>query len=80
MKTFVCTLIFADGNKIVARARAKSLDEEVEIDWSGATDRLEQFVLGKHSVGFLQWYLEGRARQLRAEFVFRDGDGEAMGT
>jgi hypothetical protein len=77
MKTFVCTVTFPDGNKIVAKARANSLDEEVEIEWSGVTDRLGQISLGRHSMGFLHWYMESRARQLQAEFEFRNGGGEA---
>lgn len=73
MKTYVCTVTFGDGNDIVAKARANSLDEEVEIEWSGATDRLGQIVLGKHAVGFLKWYLEARAQQLQGQFEFRNG-------
>ena len=76
MKTYVCTLTLPDGNKIVARARANSVDEEVQIDWSGATDRLEPAVLGKHAVGFLRWYLQARAQQLGGQFEFRNDDGE----
>jgi hypothetical protein len=75
VNTYVCTLTLADGNKIVATARANSMDEEVNIEWSGATDRLGQAVLGKHAVGFLRWYLESRAQQLGGEFEFRNGDG-----
>jgi hypothetical protein len=66
MKTYVCTLTLPDGNKVVAKARAASMDEEVSVEWSGAVDRLGPIVLGRHSVGFLQWYLEARAQQLRA--------------
>lgn len=77
MKTYICTVSLPDGKKIVAKARANSLDDEVEVEWSGATDRLGQIVLGKHSVGFLQWFLEARARQLQAGFEFRNGDGAA---
>jgi len=75
MNTYVCTLTLPDGNKIVAKARANSIDEEVEIEWSGATDRLGQAVLGKHAVGFLSWYLQARAQQLGGQFEFRNGDG-----
>lgn len=75
MKTFVCTLTLPDGNKIVAKARADSLDEEVDIQWTGASQRLGQIALGKHTVGFLRWYLEARAQNLRGEFDFRNGDG-----
>jgi len=63
MNTYVCTLTLPDGNKIVATARAKSVDEEVDIEWSGARDRLGQAVLGKHAVGFLCWYMQARAKQ-----------------
>jgi hypothetical protein len=76
MKTFVCTLTLPDGNKIVARARANSLEEEVHVDWTGATDRLGQAVLGKHAVAFLRWYLQARAQQLGGQFEFRNEDGD----
>jgi len=75
MNTYVCTLTLPDGNKIVATARANSMEDEVNIEWSGATDRLGQAVLGKHAVGFLRWYLQARAEQLGGEFEFRNGDG-----
>jgi len=74
MNTYVCTLSLPDGNKIVAEARANNLDEEVHIEWSGATDRLGQAVLGKHSAGFLRWFLQARAQQLGGQFEFRNGD------
>lgn len=80
MKTYICTLTLPDGNKVVAKTRAASLDEEVPVEWSGAVDRLGQIVLGKHSVGFLQWYLEARAQQLRANLeIAIDGNSEAKG-
>jgi hypothetical protein len=75
MNTYVCTLTLPDGIKIVATARANSMDEEVNIEWSGATDRLGQAVLGKHNVGFLRWYLQARAQQVGGQFEFRNGDG-----
>ena len=75
MNTYICTLGLPDGKKIVAKARANSLDDEVEIEWSGATDRLGQIVLGTHSVGFLRWYLEGRAQQLQGRFEFKNENG-----
>jgi len=75
MNTYVCTLILPDGNKIVATARARSVDEEVDIEWSGATDRVGQAVLGKHAVSFLHWYLQARAQQLGGQFEFHNGDG-----
>lgn len=77
MKTFVCALTFNDGNKVVARVRAASLDDEVEVQWSGATDRLGQIVFGKHAVGFLKWYLEARAQHLGADFQFSEEDDAA---
>ena len=77
MNTYVCTLTLPDGNKIVAKARAKNVDEEVNIEWSGATDRLSPPVLGKHAVGFLCWYLQARAEQLGGKFEFRNGEGSA---
>jgi hypothetical protein len=75
MKSYVCTLALPDGNKIIATARANSLDEEVNIEWSGATDRLGQAILGKHAVGFLRWYLHARAQELEGQFEFRNDDG-----
>lgn len=75
MNNYVCTLTLPDGKQIVAKACANSVDEEVHIEWSGATDRLGQAVLGKHSVGFLSWYLQARAQQLGGQFEFRNGDG-----
>jgi hypothetical protein len=78
MNTYVCTLTLPDGNKIVATARANSMEDEVNIEWSGATDRLGQAVLGKHSAGFLRWYLQARAEQLGGKFEFRNGDGAGM--
>lgn len=75
MKTFVCTLILKDGNKVVAKARAASRDDEVEIQWSGATDRMGEIVFGKYSAGFLKWYLQARAQHLGAEFQFSEEDG-----
>jgi hypothetical protein len=77
MKTYVCTLVLPDGNKVVAKARADSLDDEVDVQWSGAIQRLGQIVLGRHSVGFLRWYLEARAQQLQGEFKFDCEDGSA---
>jgi hypothetical protein len=77
MNTYVCTLTLPDGNKIVAKARASNIDEEVPIEWSGPTDRLGQAVPGKHAVGFLCWYLQARAEQLGGEFKFRNGEGSA---
>ena len=64
-----------DGNKIVATAQANSMEEEVNIEWSGATDQLGQAVPGKHAIGFLRWYLQGRAQQLGGQFEFRNDDG-----
>ena len=75
MKTYVCTLTLPDGVKIVATARANSMDEEVHIEWSGATDRLGPAVLGKNDIGFLRWYMQARAQQLGGQFEFRNGDG-----
>ena len=75
MNTYVCTLTLPDGNKIVATARAKSVDEEVDIEWSGARDRLGQAVLGKHAVGFLCWYMQARAKQFGGQFELHNGDG-----
>lgn len=75
MNTYVCTITLPDGNKIIATARAKNVDEEVHIEWSGATERLGPAVLGKHDVGFLRWYLQARAQQLGGQFEFRNGDG-----
>jgi len=75
VKTFVCTLILNDGNKVVAKARAASLDDEVEVQWSGATDRMGEIVFGKYSVGFLQWYLKSRAQHFGAEIQFSEEDG-----
>jgi hypothetical protein len=77
MNTYVCTLTLPDGNTIVARARANNIDEEVPIEWSGATDGLGQAIPGKHAVGFLCWYLKARAQQLGAQFEFRNGDSSA---
>lgn len=77
MNSYVCTITLPDGNTIVARACAKNIDEEVPIEWSGATDRLGQAVLGKHAVGFLSWYLKARAEQLGGKFELHNGDGSA---
>jgi hypothetical protein len=74
MKSFICTLTLPDGKRIVAKARANSLDEEVAIEWTGFIQGLGQIVVGRHTVGFLRWYLEARAQQLRAEFDFRTED------
>jgi hypothetical protein len=80
MNTYGCTLTLPDGNKIVAKARANSVDEEVSVEWSGATDRLGQAVLGKHAVAFLRWYMQARAQQLGGQFEFRNDNGaEAAG-
>jgi hypothetical protein len=75
MNTYVCTLTWPDGKKLVARACANSLDQEVNVEWSGATDRLDQAVIGDHAVGFLRWYLQARAQQLGAQFEFLNGNG-----
>jgi hypothetical protein len=77
MNTFVCTVILPDGSKVVAKARADSLDKEADIEWSGPIDRLGQIVLGKHSVGFLRWYLEARAQQIGGQFEFHNGSSSA---
>jgi hypothetical protein len=76
MNIYVCTLTLPDGSKIVARARANSLEEEVQIEWSGATDRLGQAVPRKHAVAFLRWYLQARAQQFGGQFEFRNDDGD----
>ena len=78
MTTYVCTLTLPGGKTVVAKARADSLEEDVSIEWSGATDRIEPIVRGKYSVSFLQWYLDARARQLLARIEFGvDGPSEA---
>jgi hypothetical protein len=64
-------LILPNGEKVFAKARAQSFEEEVLIEWSGATHRIEPIVRGKYSVDFLQWYFEARARQLNARFDFK---------
>jgi hypothetical protein len=68
MNTYVCTLTLPNGNKIVGKARANSLDEEVEIEWSGATDRFDQIVHGKYSMRFVEWYLRARAQHEGGHF------------
>src|SRR5262249_48261934 len=65
--TTACTVTLPDGKKIVARTQALSDDEEVEIAWSGATNRLAPIIVGKYSTGFLKWYLASRALVLRAK-------------
>ena len=75
MNTYVCTVSLPEGNKIVAKALAKNVDEEVHVEWSGDTDRLGPPLLGRHAVGFLRWYLQARAQQLGGKFEFRNGDG-----
>lgn len=72
MKTYHLAVTLPDGNKVMARARASSLQDEVSIEWSGAVDRLGELAVGKYEVGFLCWYLEGRARQLGGEFTFHE--------
>lgn len=74
MRTTICTLTLPDGKKIVAKARALTDDEEVEIEWSGAVHRLQPVLIGKHSPGFLRWYLQARAFALQAQFEFRIED------
>jgi hypothetical protein len=79
MRTLICTLKFSDGAQIVAKARVQSPEEEVEVEWSGATLRLgPPAILIKYEPGFLKWYLEARAQALGAQFEFRyEGDSES---
>jgi CheY-like chemotaxis protein len=74
MKTTICTLTLPDGREIVAKARALTDDEEVEVEWSGVVERLPPIPIGKYSPGFLRWYLQARALSLVAQFEFRIED------
>jgi len=74
MKTTVCTLTLRDGKEIVAKARARTDDEEVEVEWSGVVERLQPILVGKYSPGFLRWYLQARAMALGTQFEFRIED------
>ena len=74
MKTTVCTLTLRDGKEIVAKARALTDDQEVEVEWSGVVERLQPVLFGKFSPGFLRWYLQARALALGAQFDFRIED------
>jgi CheY-like chemotaxis protein len=74
MKTTICRLTLPDGKEIVAKARALSDDDEVEVEWSGVVERLQPVLVGKCSPGFLRWYLQARALALRAQFEFRIED------
>jgi hypothetical protein len=75
VKTTVCTLRLRDGKEIVAKARAfTDDDEEVEIEWTGAVERLNPVLTEKYSPGFLRWYLQARALALGAQFDFRIED------
>src|SRR6266704_2238299 len=58
MKTTVCTLTLRDGKEIVAKTWAFTDDEEVEVEWSGAVERLNPVLTVKYSPGFLRWYLQ----------------------
>jgi CheY-like chemotaxis protein len=74
MKITICTLTLPDGKEIIAKARALTDDEEVEVEWSGVVERLPPIPIGKYSSGFLRWYLQGRALALGAQFEFRIED------
>jgi CheY-like chemotaxis protein len=74
MKTTICTLTLRDGKQIVAKARALTDDAEVEVEWSGAVERLNPVFTEKYSPGFLRWYLQARALALGAQFEFRIED------
>jgi hypothetical protein len=76
MRTYHLTVKLPDGNKIIAKARAATPEEEVQIQWSGAINRLGEVTTGKYGVGFLRWYLDARARQLGGEFEFHEQNGE----
>ncbi len=71
MKNYILTLRLQDGNVVAARVHAATVEEEVHVQWSGATDRVGPIVMGKHSVGFLRWYLQARAQHLQGQFEFR---------
>jgi CheY-like chemotaxis protein len=71
VKTTICTMTLSDGKKIVAKARALTDDEEVEVEWSGVVERLQPILYGKYSPGFLRWYLQARAFALGAQFEYR---------
>ena len=71
--TYICTLSLPNGEKVFAKARAQSFNEEVSIEWSGATHRIEPIVRGRYTVDFLRWYFEARARRLNARFDFTTG-------
>jgi len=74
MKTTICTLRLRDGKEIVAKARARTDDEEVEVEWSGVVERFQPILIGKYSPGFLRWYLQARALTLGAQFEFQIED------
>jgi CheY-like chemotaxis protein len=74
MKTTICKLTLPDGKEIVAKARALTDDEEVEVEWSGVVERLQPVFFGRYSPGFLRWYLQARALALGAQFEFRIED------
>jgi CheY-like chemotaxis protein len=71
MKMTICTLRLRDGKGIVAKTRALTDDEEVNVEWSGVVERLQPVLMGKYSPGFLRWYLQARAMALGAQFEFR---------
>jgi hypothetical protein len=74
-------LKFRDGAQIAAKARVvHSPEEEVEVEWSGPTQRLGGPVaLIRFAPAFLKWYLEGRAQALGAQFEFRyEGESEPI--
>ena len=80
MKVLVCTLKLPDGKTIVAKMPADASDDEpVEIEWSGAIDRLGKLILEKHPPGFLQRFLQARALELQAEVELKFEDKPTSG-
>ena len=68
MKAITCQLRFGDGRVVTARAASASPQSEVAVEYSGPVERLGAARCTKGSLGFVEWYLRGRARHVNASF------------
>ena len=74
MRTVTCTITFANGKNVIARASAKSPKERVIFHFSGDLERMLAMP-EKGTLDFLEWYLRGCAANLQGELsVTADGN------
>ena len=68
MRSITCRLEFADGRLVTAQALSPSPADEAPVRYSGPVERLGAARCDKGRLGFVEWYLRGRARHVKARF------------